>query len=586
MPVARQPAMGYHCLRKHPGGLDEEMAQNTTNRNRTKRARLDAEHVIPSQNVRNPETTRFLEKLLELDAAREDIIYSLGLAIVGANDNPEYIGFTSGLDCSAVELPALPSVIEFDLLGSACQYLNSKSENLSTGSFYTGYDVARDFVADLDFSAGQDIFDPACGSGAFLFASDAPPEHLHGVDADPVAVMAAKFNYFAKFSEAPAPDIACRDFFSWLEENPGASYDYVVGNPPYGADMELPEKRRKESCVSSGESFSYFVEAAYPLATKTFRFLIPEALLNVKRHTDIRTHILEETDLVRIRDYSKRFSGVMSDTYMIEMKPLSDSDGKSDAAGWRGQPNVRFESASTADVPKRIYAENAKKLFLHLDEDDISIIEKIDKRGRYFLPAEAFALGIVTGGNKDKLFPDEREGSEPIYTGKEITGRRYTFLSAKNRIVYARDGLQQVAPDCYYRAPVKLVYKAINKYLKFVVDESGSLTTNSANIILPMLDGLSPYVMLAFLNSRPFSFYHLKMFGGVNKVAKENMMAMPFPDIPEEQQRKIEELVRGIITAGGGADDGQDAELLDYVESDVYGFSEEERKHLRECLSF
>lgn len=133
--------------------------------------------------------------------------------------------------------------------------------------------------------------------------------------------------------------------------------------------------------------------------------------------------------------------------------------------------------------------------------------------------------------------------SEPIYSGKEIT-HKYSFDPPKNYIIFDRSNLQQVAPDEIYRAPAKLVYKTINKYLKVVIDTSKSLTTNSANIIIPNIEELNIYTILAFMNSYLYSFYYLKKFGGVNKVAKENLIALPFPALTDAQQKNIISLTK------------------------------------------
>ena len=559
--------------------------KNLTNLNQSKKVETISAHIIPSQNVRLSETRRFLERLLALGENRAAVLFSLGKALVGKNDNPTYTEFLASYDYDDIVLPQLPDVIEFDLLGSAYQFLNSKYDNLSSGTFYTGREVAEDFVSDLDFSREQRILDPACGSGVFLFSSNASPEQLWGIDADAIAVMIAKFNYFIKFPDAPAPNIFCSDFFSWMLGHTGEKFDYIITNPPYGADMDMPEKLLEKSCIKTGESFSYFIEFAYPMATSKARFLIPESLLNVKRHDDIRRFILEKTDLSRIKCYSKRFSGVLSDVYGIEMEPLS-LDSVKEGRSWNGREKVTFVSTREVEIPKEIYAESSRRLFVLLDEEDVSLLARIESAGRLHIPEHAFALGIVTGGNKDKLFPEAREGSEPIYTGKEITGRRYSFLPVRNHIIYKREQMQQVAPDAYYRAPVKLVYKSVSKYLKVVIDDSGSLTTNTASIILPEVGGISAYALLALLNSRPLSFYHVKMSGGVNKIAKEDMMAMPLPELTEEQQAKLEEMVGDILEAGGGADHGEDAELLAYIEEEIYGLDAKARRRLADCLPF
>jgi type I restriction-modification system DNA methylase subunit len=61
-------------------------------------------------------------------------------------------------------------------------------ENLEKGSFYTGGEVASDFVSDLDFSNGEILLDPACGSGSFLFRSNAPASQIYGVDAEYISI--------------------------------------------------------------------------------------------------------------------------------------------------------------------------------------------------------------------------------------------------------------------------------------------------------------------------------------------------------------------------------------------------------------
>jgi len=131
--------------------------------------------------------------------------------------------------------------------------------------------------------------------------------------------MIAKFNYFLKFPKASAPNLYCDDFFAWFSRNKNLRFDYIVGNPPYGANLDLSKIPTKY--ISSGESFSYFIEFGYELLKEkgVFRYLLPDALLNVKRHTDVRDFILEKTNLKTVKKYSKKFSGVMSDVYMVEL---------------------------------------------------------------------------------------------------------------------------------------------------------------------------------------------------------------------------------------------------------------------------
>ena len=538
--------------------------KNTTIQNRSKQARLNSEHTIPTQNVKRQEVADFLQSLQDIDLPKEQILFSIGSFLVKDNNNPELKKFLAEYDYEVVDIANIPND-EFDLLGSAYQFLNTKMENLEKGSFYTGSEIAQDFVKDLDFSQGQIIFDPACGSGAFLFNSNAPSEQIFGVDFDSTAIMIAKFNYFIKFPDAKYPNLYSADFFDWYAQNHNKRFDYIIGNPPYGANID--STKVPTQYIVSGESFSFFIEFCYKLLKEsgTFRFLLPESILNVKRHTDIRDFILDHTNLTRIKQYTKKFSGVMSDVYMLQLdKGISE--------------NIIFENSTTTVIPKTLYKELKNHIFIHLSDEDVAIIDKVKQLKQYDLSTSIFGLGVVTGDNKKKLFKEQIPGSEPIYTGKEIVNK-YKFLPPKNFIVFDRANLQQVAPDEIYRAPAKLVYKTINKYLKIVIDTTGSLTSNSANIFIPTIKGLNIYTVMALLNSNLYSYLHLKMFGGVNKIAKENLMALPLPGITQEQDEIIKELTLDAMERDN------DEYLQKYINETVFGLTPEEISYINDSVS-
>lgn len=529
------------------------LIKNTTMQNRSKQARLHSEHTIPMQNVRSSEIASFLYSLLGLPYSKEHILFSIGITLLKNKKNPAVKQFLSEYSYEPAPIENIPKD-EFDLLGSAYQYLNTKMENLEKGTFYTGRDIAKDIVGDLDFSAGQTIFDPSCGSGAFLFNSEAPAEQVVGVDFDPTAVMIAKFNYFIKFPEAGPPKLYCGDFFEWVAKN-NQKYDYIIGNPPYGASLDISKIPTKH--IVTGESFSLFIEFCYPLLKKTgvLRFLLPESILNVKRHYDVRDFILDKTNLTRIVQYTKKFSGVMSDVYMLEMDCGNDE-------------NIVYINATTTVIPKEIYRDLKNHIFVHFNEQDIAIIEKVHNLKKHDLSNSIFGLGVVTGDNKTKMLKQKIPGSEHIYTGKEV--EKYTLLPPKNFLVFDRSQLQQVAPDAIYRAPQKLVYKTINKHLKVAIDQTGSLTSNSANIIIPKIPELDIFSILALLNSRLYSYLHIKMFGGVNKIAKENLMALPLPALTPEQNKIMKELLDDAVKQGN------DEFLQQYINETIFALTPEE----------
>ena len=209
--------------------------------------------------------------------------------------------------------------------------------------------------------------------------------------------------------------------------------------------------------------------------------------------------------------------------------------------------------------------------------EDLSIVKIVKDKGKYSLKNSIWALGIVTGDNKGKLFPVRLEGMEKIYTGKEI--RPYVLRSAKNYIRYDRNNLQQVAKEETYRATEKLVYKFISNKLVFAYDNSASLFLNSANILIPNIPSMSVKTVMAFLNSSLFQFVYIKLFGEI-KVLKGNLIELPFPEISTADNEKLSSLVDEILNGNGTKQ-----ECIENLIFSIYGLTEEQIEYIRRTVN-
>lgn len=508
-------------------------ATNTTIQNLTKQDKLTKEHVLPKHIVNHPHTTKFLISLLNLSFTKEEILYNLGKHLLGQNSNKFVNQFLSEYSYQKISFNDVPTE-EFDLLGAAYQYLNTKYENLSLGSFYTSKELALDMTKSFTFDKGETLLDPSCGSGIFLLAANVPEDKLFGVDFDPTAVMISKFNFFLKFPNATIyPQIYQADFLDWYIANSSKRFTYVVGNPPYGANLDL--SKIHSNYITTGESFSYFIEYGFYLLEEKglLSYLLPEALLNVKRHMDIRDFILNKTNLIKIKRYNTKFAGVMSDIYQLE---INKRKGKT----------LEFINNEVVNIiSKSSFKELKNHIFAPLTKEDSDIIEKVKANTSENLKDSDFGLGVVTGDNVTKLLIQAGNNTEPIFTGKEIG--KYAFLPIKKHIIFDRKDLQQVAPEAIYRAKAKLVYKVISMRLKVVIDLSQNLTTASANIIIPNVKGNNIYSIALLLNSDLYSFLNQKLHGTTNKVSRGNLEALPIPLFAEEKQKEIEILVKDFL---------------------------------------
>ena len=198
-----------------------------------------------------------------------------------------------------------------------------------------------------------------------------------------------------------------------------------------------------------------------------------------------------------------------------------------------------------------------------------AILAKAERMRNDDLLHSQWALGIITGNNAKKLKTRAAQGLEKIYTGKDIG--KYSLKNASRYIKYQRADFQQCAKDEFYRAKEKLVYKFVSSRLCFTYDDKQRLFLNSANILIPEVEGMSMKTVLAFLNSSLFNFLYVKRFGDL-KILKGNLMALPFPKITPEQDEQLTVLVDRALLGDKDA-----PKEIDEMIFSMYQFDNEER---------
>lgn len=133
-------------------------------------------------------------------------------------------------------------------------------------------------------------------------------------------------------------------------------------------------------------------------------------ILNVKAHKDIRKYILEVAGLISITTHEDMFSSVT--TKYIDIMCGNSADKKQFM--FCSKNEKRYVDIQT------VY-ETENLIFNLLSDNDISIIQIIKNKGKYSLQDSIWALGVVTGDNKDKLFSECHNGMEKIYTALDCS---------------------------------------------------------------------------------------------------------------------------------------------------------------------
>ncbi|MDR0620239.1 MAG: N-6 DNA methylase [Bacteroidales bacterium] len=516
--------------------------------------RMSDKYIIPKESFDNianiPKIEQIIEQIKVAKYDIDDVLFSLGINLLTNTqvtaDNLNYI--KSEYDLKIIDdLLKLKLPDESDLLGLIYQCLQTEGEKNIKGSYYTPQKVVQSMISDIKLKADDRVLDPCCGSSVFLLnIPDVKPQQIFGLDIDPVAVMISKINYFLKFPlTVQKPRIYESDYLelpnllntridNYQKDIVENSFNYIITNPPWGGISTVNHFSTND--IKSGEMFSLFLVKAFEQLKENgkMRFLLPCSILNVKTHQDIRKYLLEKTDLREIKLHPGSFSGVM--THYISLEAYKK-------IGISETFTISKNDKEYIIDKKTLNAENYYVMRTTSDIDE-QIINTVYKKKRYDLSNAVWALGIVTGNNKDKLSNEPKDGFEPIYTGKEIDP--FKLKKAKKYVLYNRENFQQVAKDEVYRADKKLAYKFISKKLVFSIDDSRHLFLNSANILIPNIPNMSIYSVAAFLNSELYQYLYQKMFGEI-KILKSSLIALPFIEITAEQDNELSRKVENIM---------------------------------------
>ena len=286
----------------------------------------------------------------------------------------------------------------------------------------------------------------------------------------------------------------------------------------------------------------------------TLHFLMPTSVLKIKVHADFRRFVAEKTCLDTIKCYHERFKGVFTDFISLKVKNKAVE----------GRQEYLVKTAHNEVIRKtwRMQDDDFYAIPM-LDDRTEAILDKAEALRHDDLSHSQWALGIITGNNAKVLKDRPRTGLEPIFTGKDIT--KYSLKKASRYIKYQRINFQQCAKDEFYRAKEKLVYKFVSNSLCFTYDNKQRLFLNSANILIPEVDGMSIKTVLAFLNSALFNFLYAKRFNDI-KILKGNLSTLPFPKITPDDDKRLTTLVDRALIGDRKAQDEIDALVFSLYE--------------------
>ena len=570
------------------------VSESTIEERLTKRAnkRLSTKNIIPTEYFINKKNIQILTQIIDCIQDKQyniqTAIYNLAVILLKQHNllsiknskiesNNPYLTEILHTDFDNIKLQKdllkfkLPSD-EKDFLGIVYQSLLQEGCKNKQGSYYTPERIIKSITKNIH--PDMKYLDPCCGTGSFLLKVSEKlnsPQNIVGCDIDKTACFIAKINLIIKFKNIIfKPQIYNIDILTDNSVLQDEQFDIIATNPPWGS-MTNSEYKKFYPEIRSGESYSYFLIKSQKLLKQNgiCIFILPESILNVKTHKDIRKFILKNFEIIQIKNLGKIFTGVLSDVILLNLKKSNDSEGKNTIS--------IIKNKNKCEIQQSAYLSNKNFNFSILSDFDVELLKKIYSIPHYTLQNSQWGLGIVTGNNKKHLSEQFDNTKEKIYTGKEVA--KYSLKDSNKFINYNRELFQQTAPDNIYRAKEKLIYKFISKNLVFAYDKNQSLVLNSANILIPDVYSHSIKSVLAFLNSEIFQYIYCKEFNEL-KVLKGNLMQLPFPKLLPETKILLEELINSILI-------NKNSDAITKIDDLIYqtfNLTEEEKLYIKNSI--
>lgn len=470
-----------------------------------------------------------------------------------------------------------------DILGLVYISCKNLANRKAIGAYYTSTKVVKKLVFRLPIKEKDTILDPCCGTGNFLLQlpNIVDYKNIYGQDIDVISVKIARLNLALRY------DITDLDFLyehitenNYLMETNTKKYSFIIGNPPWGYDFSEEENsflRWKYECAKGKniESYDVFIEEGLRNLEEggELSFVLPEAFLTVKAHQFIREYLMKENSIRYIEYLGNAFDGVQCPCIIMETKRTGKPLSTMGMVVNTGEKE--FIIGTNRDIWSDCFS-------FAITDEEAAIMDKImHVPGASSLLGNAdFALGIVTGNNKEFITSKKSASNEMILKGSDIY--KYRFEPSDNYIVFEPERFQQVASTEKYRAEEKLLYRFISNQLVFAYDDKQTLSLNSCNLVIPRLADVSVKYILAILNSRVAQFLYQKKFNSL-KVLRAHIESIPIPVVDQGIQDQIVSLVDTLIDGSIPAEKIEEQyNVIDGIIMELYGLTEAEATVVRD----
>lgn len=414
------------------------------------------------------------------------------------------------------------------------------------------------------------VLDLACGSGSFLvkalemvfekyreFNSKGDEmliklqileENIYGVDLDPQAIEITRLNllintltekmklpmlnnikngnslisgtdkelikYFGKNFKDKKP-------FNWQEQFSKVfkqgGFDVIIGNPPWGAEIEELDKKYYKNLFQSGkgiiDTFALFIERSLSLLKENsyLGFVLPDIIL-LKNYPQIRKLILDTSIISNAYYTGMAFQGVNLDSVTMVFKKEKNESERN-----KNMIDIIVNNKNKKIEQKLFYENKDYKFNLYFDKQSIALKKKLDLSSVKLGELVEIHEGIHSGNIREKLFIDSSISAnckKLLFKGTEINrysekwnGKYVNYnkeIIKKDKNEYANLGKEE------YFINEKILVRRTGDRILATIDRDKYFASNNFFVLYKKeKTHLNLEYVLAILNSKMGTWYFL-----------------------------------------------------------------------------
>jgi adenine-specific DNA-methyltransferase len=468
--------------------------------------------------------------------------------------------------------------------------LTNSNQDKLRGGYYTPLKITR-FVSKWAIkNRYARVLEPSCGDGNFIVAATEQLASL-GASSEELNKQVTAVELFEDEAvkarerlhalDVMPERVIVDDFFSFItdkRQSDKATYDVVVGNPPFIRYQNFPEEHRtlainlmEEQGLSPNRLTNIwipFLVVCSTLLSESGRLgmVIPAELFQVKYAAETRIFLSKYFERITIVTFKKLvFEGIQQEVVLLLCEKKSpDSKGIRfiELENLSQLDSIKFDQVNGKEV-KPVDHSSEKWIKYFLDTDEIMLLREMRQR-QDVLRADKIIdvdVGIVTGRNKFFMLDQETVnewglenytqrvvGRSPHIKGLFFTEKDFedNLSSSHNTLMfkppnvpfdelpevckrYVLHGEEQghhtgykcrirknwyVVPSVW--VPDGFALRQINRFPKLVINRNQASSTDTIHRVR-FLNGHNPeLVVLSFLNSLTFAFSEItgRSYGG------------------------------------------------------------------------